>query len=282
MIDEAFQSQFNISHTSCLNIFEQFTTTLSYQDRRIENGGQNKIYNEEEKEMICEQVIDNFGLQISEIINNKEINLKSACKSTIKNILNENDIYPFQQLSIIHLTESQKESRIAFCQRLNSQSFIKRQQFISNEGLLMGAIRNNGPLCLKRINGNLNFQGYMQILKEYFYEKGDVLPENFLFQYDNSSVHIGGFVNEYFEEKNINKLEQLSKSPDLSPFENLWSILKDELWAQRDQIITEEDIFEMAKQQLFNSERILETILNSYSSLNKRITAVIQSNGEQI
>ncbi|KAL4494397.1 hypothetical protein ABPG72_019807 [Tetrahymena utriculariae] len=220
MIDEAFQSQFNVSHTSCLKIFEQFTTTLSYQDRRIENGGQNKIYNEEEKEMICEQVLDNVCLQISEIINNKEINPKSACKSTIKNILNENDIYPYKQSSIIHLTESQKESRIAFCQQhkrwthkwlqviftdesqvqittYNKYFYLKKGDQIpkdlqkDNNSFPMkvhvwGAICYNGPLFLKRINGNLNAQGYIQILKEFFDEKGDILPENFQFQQDNS------------------------------------------------------------------------------------------------
>lgn len=105
------------------------------------------------------------------------------------------------------------------------------------------------------IPGNLNSSSYVDILQENMLASRDwynMIPSDFVFQHDNSSVHTSKVVTEYIKKHGINVLKWPSNSPDLNPTENLWAHIKyqldqyedppstlDELWGRVEDIWTE-------------------------------------------
>ncbi|KAL4500822.1 hypothetical protein ABPG72_020056 [Tetrahymena utriculariae] len=81
MIDENMEAEFSVTKQTCAKIFKNFQQTLSYKDKRSNNGA-NKIYNDDEIENICDQVLENVGKSFKELVNDNQ-NIK---KSTEQNL----------------------------------------------------------------------------------------------------------------------------------------------------------------------------------------------------
>jgi hypothetical protein len=85
-----------------------------------------------------------------------------------------------------------------------------------------------GPLI--PIEGRFDIQKYFYLLqncviselKRLNHKYGD----RFVFIQDNAGQHIANSSLAFIEKEKINILEWSQQSPDLSPFENLWSVLK--------------------------------------------------------
>jgi len=100
--------------------------------------------------------------------------------------------------------------------------------------MVWGCFCNNklGPLVL--IEGTLNSDRYIELLKEYLIpflnslnEQGELIPwyffqeENYIFQDDNAPCHASCKTKSWKENNSINILPWPAQSPDLNPIENL-------------------------------------------------------------
>ncbi|GMF64663.1 unnamed protein product [Phytophthora lilii] len=65
---------------------------------------------------------------------------------------------------------------------------------------------------------------------------------DFVYQQDNASIHVFKRTMEFFGEQDIQVLDWLSKSPDLNPIENLWSMLSRKVYANGRQFDSVHDL----------------------------------------
>ena len=99
-----------------------------------------------------------------------------------------------------------------------------------SQGIMVaGGLCYNGVGKLIFVTGTMNSTSYGQTL-EYYKEDLERLGKNFYFQQDNASCHVGKKSADYIKNNFTNYLEFWPpNSPDLSPIEELWSIVEEQL-----------------------------------------------------
>jgi len=85
-------------------------------------------------------------------------------------------------------------------------------------GLVLGP-----PVALQE---NLNSAGYLEILKEYLIPEIRATRKQMIFIQDNAPCHKARIVTDFLARENAQILTCPPQSLDLSPIENLWSIIK--------------------------------------------------------
>lgn len=90
-----------------------------------------------------------------------------------------------------------------------------------------GCISANGPGKIVILEGKVNADLCLKLLKKTAIPEGRrLLGADFTLQQDNARIHKAKKVQKYLVDNNINVLEWPPQSPDLSPIENIWALLK--------------------------------------------------------
>lgn len=192
------------------------------------------------------------------------------------------------------LTSAQKEKRVTFvkqwiCDNINMKNVIfsdesvfsldgndnfkswSRSQIVNRMkrpfggGKLMiwGCMSSHGLLEIRKCNQNINSQNYCVLMES------DIIPllkssinSKFIFQQDNARPHVSKYTLDMFRNQGVELLNWPPYSPDLSPIEYIWHILKNkvydghqfkskiELW---DRIVTEIEILKEQKEAIFKN-----------------------------
>jgi transposase len=99
---------------------------------------------------------------------------------------------------------------------------------------------------------------------------------------DGARCHTASNTMEYLISANVTVLEWPAQSSDLNPIENVWSVIKGVLYERRSEIKTKLDVWNIASDEFFNNEIILEMIPRLYASMSRRCFMVVASEGRAI
>lgn len=141
-----------------------------------------------------------------------------------------------------------------------------------------GGISAQGALPIRIFEENLTAQLYVKILKSRISRMRDLYPEGYILQQDNDPKHRSKLAMEYIYKHTDDQLEWPPYSPDISPIENIWAWLKNEVAKDSPQTI------EALKKSIHkNWNRITPNFLVSYiDSMPNRIGDLIASQGGRI
>lgn len=97
---------------------------------------------------------------------------------------------------------------------------------------IWGCFSAHGVGPIHKIDGNMNKEMYLNILKTHLTETVDFMPysnKEVVFQQDNDPKHTAKIVKSWINDQEFSVLDWCAQSPDLNPIENLWSYLKQAL-----------------------------------------------------
>ena len=94
---------------------------------------------------------------------------------------------------------------------------------------------------------------------------------------DNAPCHKSGAVTKFLADAKVAVLPWPACSPDLSPIENLWGLLKQRVRARDPQSV--ERLVAIANEEWDKLRRNRGLLLNLFGSMEKRLRAVVDANG---
>jgi len=152
-----------------------------------------------------------------------------------------------------------------------------------------------------KVWGSISYDGVGRLVKytktvksdKYIEFLNDVLLEDFpglrgtktrrgkyLLQQDNARPHVSYDVKKYLEAQHVHCLVWPSYSPDLSPIENVWGFIKEELYKKNNELFTVDDTWEEI-QRIWNFD--VDPLLRKlYEDIPFRIQKVIDRQGKRI
>lgn len=140
----------------------------------------------------------------------------------------------------------------------------KRRQMQGGSVMILGIMGFGSYLKIIKIDGTLTAKKYMEILTDSVFPDLERLYGNsFIWQQDNARPHVAKIVKDLFNQKSINVLEWPPYSPDLSIIENIWKVMKDEVYDGAQ--------FESKLQLWSKIEEVAENIRNRTPSLIDRL-----------
>lgn len=119
-----------------------------------------------------------------------------------------------------------------------------------------GMILPNGELILSELHQRSKSSDYIELLSDFVKPILDSkCGENYLFQQDNCSIHTSKKVYDWMRQNNFRFMTWPSRSPDMSPIENVWSLLSNIVYDRK---------------QFQNVSELRKTILESVAKLNDK------------
>ena len=144
--------------------------------------------------------------------------------------------------------------------------------------MVWAGISTLGRTDIAFVRGKMNFEGYQAILEQFlfpFLEKWPSLEH--IFQQDNASVHVSSSTRKWLEAKDLPILDWPAKSPDLSPIENVWSMLVRGVYRNGRQFSNISELKKAIKEEWDNLDQ--NKITSLILTMNKRLIEVISKHG---
>jgi transposase len=150
--------------------------------------------------------------------------------------------------------------------------------------MIWGSVTYNGVGPLVWVKENIKGAVYLAILKQHLpgiLNHSGTNAENFYFQHDNARVHTAKPVKAWIAASGIKLLDWPANSPDMNIIENLWAIVKRELYDIRrfpKEAGSLDDLWRRLQEVWYSIP--LDTIRRLYKSIPTRIEEVIRSHGK--
>ena len=88
--------------------------------------------------------------------------------------------------------------------------------------MVWGAFNYDGTIHLEFIDTTIDSGNYKKLMEKVILPKINSSDQEFIYQQDNASVHVGGKMKGFFEKKGISVFDWSSCSPGMNPIENIW------------------------------------------------------------
>ena len=145
--------------------------------------------------------------------------------------------------------------------------------------MVWGAIAHNGKLKLQEVNGRMNAEGYVDMLRNVNLkdEGRRLVGSDWTFQQDNAPCHRANLTKVFLEQEDISVLTWPANSPDLNIIENAWGYMVREVYKGGRQFST----LSLLKKAIFSAwEKIPQVYIQSlYRSMKQRIGEVLVNRG---
>ena len=144
--------------------------------------------------------------------------------------------------------------------------------------MVWGCVSASGMGNLQICEGTINAERYIQVLEQHMLPSKQCLFHGrpCLFQQDNAKPHSARLTTAWLRSKRVRVLDWPACSPDLSPIENVWRIMKRKIRQRRPRTVEQLKLY--IKQEW---ERIPPTKLQQLvSSVPKRLLSVVKRKGD--
>lgn len=152
--------------------------------------------------------------------------------------------------------------------------FLKRLMF-------WGAMSATGPVALVPVNGIMSAARYITILQENIIEflENQPLANHFVFQHDNAPSHKAQSTTAFLNANAVDVLPWPPYSPDLSPIENMWAVVKRRI---REQGCTSIEELSQRFAEIWSSPEMICMCRTLMDSMPRRIAMCIRNKGGYI
>ena len=124
------------------------------------------------------------------------------------------------------------------------------------------------------VRGKMNSESYQAILEQFLIPFLERWPRlELTFQQDDAGVHVSASTRQWLEAKNLPILDWPAKSPDLSPIENVWSMLVKRVYREKRQFNCISDLKKVIIEEWKQIDQ--NQIASLIGTMNKRLIEVI-------
>lgn len=146
--------------------------------------------------------------------------------------------------------------------------------------MIWGCMNFDGNLIVRRVSTTINSDVYIKLLFEDVFDELKNKMQQFIFQQDNARVHVSRKTLSKFEQENIKLLPWPASSPDLSPIENVWSILKRRVY-NGSQFKSKDDLWLRINEEVQKINESERSMINKlHEGFLKRICDILCSGGK--
>jgi len=127
--------------------------------------------------------------------------------------------------------------------------------------------------------GNMTADKYSEMIEERFWAVAqDIMDDYLILQQDGARAHTASSVTSMLEENNIQYLDWLPRSPDLSPIENVWALLENAVYRRDPDTV--KDLKDMIQEEWDHlDDNVIGRLARSFKS---RLEQVMEVEGEAI
>lgn len=188
----------------------------------------------------------------------------------------------FSDETAIDVTEARSQYvRRGRGDRITPQHTAQHRPFL-RKIMIWGSFSYFGPGRISVVQGTMTAVKYKATLEEFLLPQiQDWFPgEAVTFQHDNAPCHKAATVKDFLRQQGIPTMEWPPYSPDLSPIENLWAILKRKVHTTRQTTVPQ--LVARINAIWFQDEEMKQTCEALINSMPRRIEACIKAKGGPI
>ena len=176
----------------------------------------------------------------------------------------------------IPFVRRRKGDRIRAIHTRPNKTFAKKVMF-------WGCISAHGPGCLVPIRSTLNAARYVELLQQHLLPQAASWYGNqpWEFQQDNAPCHKAASTMNFFKQNEIYVMDWPAYSPDVSPIENVWSMLKKKIYSTGTASTTE-GVIAQALHLWQNDQEIANLCVSLCLNMEMRVKKLLHSRGGPI
>ncbi|KAL4473462.1 hypothetical protein ABPG72_012141 [Tetrahymena utriculariae] len=254
--EQITQWGYSISHTSVGNQWQKYQSGDISSNRQ--NSGRKSRINSEVKDKMIDEVLNNRYMTAAEMSRNQDLNPDNCSVSAIKRMLSDEGLKSYRPQIIPYITNINKEKRFQFAKQVQKWKDKWNRIVFSDECYVRA--ESNHLRYVRRFSGE-------ELSEEYCIKKSTFKKGFFVLIW--GAISVNGSEQLFFADGTIDSELYLKVIQNTLP----------KIQKLAAEIDSQESLKNIVKEIFFSEKAILQTVQNSYSSMNSRIQKVLQMEG---